>query len=146
MMEVDVPRAADAEVLLEIEDVRKAFRGRRAFREIASRAPVPQLVALDGVSASVRRDRTLGVVGESGSGKSTLAKAIVRLVEPDAGSLRFRGQEILTANAEQLRRVRRLVQLVYQDPYSSLNPRLAIGDAIMEPALVHGLVDKGGRE
>jgi len=98
------------------------------------------------VSLSLAANETLGIVGESGSGKSTLAKAIVRLVEPDAGSIRFRGQEVLSADREQLRRIRRLVQLVYQDPYSSLNPRLTIGEAIMEPALVHKLVDKGGRE
>ncbi len=144
--ETNVAQAGEPELLLEIEGVRKAYRGRRGLGAALRREPAPRLMALDGVSASVRRERTLGVVGESGSGKSTLAKAIVRLLEPDEGSIRFRGQELLTAGHEELRRVRRQVQLIYQDPYSSLNPRLAIGDAIMEAAQVHGLVDKGGRE
>ena len=135
---------ADPPPLLEISELRLAFRGRRVVREALRGAPAPELVALDGVSASVQRKRTLGIVGESGSGKSTLAKAIVRLIEPDAGSIRFRGREITTASREDLRSVRRLVQLVYQDPSSSLNPRLTIGDAIVEPARVHGLVGRDG--
>jgi oligopeptide transport system ATP-binding protein len=132
--------------LLEIGDLRLAFRGRRGIREVLRRAPTPELVALDGVSASVQRERTLGIVGESGSGKSTLAKAIVRLIEPDEGSVRFRGSEITTASREELRSVRRLVQLVYQDPSSSLNPRLTNGEAIIEPARVHGLVGRDGEQ
>jgi oligopeptide/dipeptide ABC transporter ATP-binding protein len=101
---------------------------------------------LDGVSASVRHHRTLGIVGESGSGKSTLAKSIVRLIEPDGGSIRFHGKDVLGAGRDELRHFRRLVQIVYQDPYSSLNPRLTVGTAILEPARVHGLVDKAGEK
>jgi oligopeptide transport system ATP-binding protein len=136
----------DPSPILVIEDVRKAFGARLALGEVLRGSPPPRLVALDGVSASVHRNRTLGIVGESGSGKTTLAKAIVRLVEPDGGSIRFKGQEILTANGAELRRIRRLVQLVYQDPYSSLNPRLKAADAILEPAEVHGLIGKKERE
>ena len=94
------------------------------------------------VSLVLERGETLGVVGESGSGKSTLAKAIVRLVEPDDGSIAFNGQDVLRLGRPALTDVRRRVQLIYQDPYSSLNPRLSIADAITEPARVHGFAPR----
>jgi oligopeptide/dipeptide ABC transporter ATP-binding protein len=126
---------------LELRDVRKSFFLRRSVGELARRAAPRGLVALDGVSLSLARGETLAVVGESGSGKTTLAKVIVRLVEPDAGEIRFDGADVARAGARRLKDVRRRVQLVYQDPYMSLNPRLAIGDAITEPAQVHGFVE-----
>ena len=137
--------SAAAGEVLRFTDVRKSFAPRRRLGDAARGRPAPRLVALDGVSGVVQQDRTLGIVGESGSGKSTLAKALVRLVAPDAGSIRFRDREILTARPEELRRVRRQVQLIYQDPYSSLNPRVAVGDAIIEAATVHGLVSRADR-
>jgi oligopeptide/dipeptide ABC transporter ATP-binding protein len=131
---------------LELRDVRKSFFLRRGVGELARRAAPRGLVALDGVSLSLRRGETLAVVGESGSGKTTLAKVIVRLVEPDSGEIRFDGADVVAVGPRELKDVRRRVQLVYQDPYMSLNPRLAIGDAITEPAQVHGFVDgRAGR-
>jgi oligopeptide/dipeptide ABC transporter ATP-binding protein len=104
------------------------------------------LTALDQVDVSVKAGGTLGVVGESGSGKSTLARCIMRLYEPDEGSITFDGQDVLAAQNGSLRALRRSIQMVYQDPYSSLNPRIRVGDAVAEPARVHGLIERGEEE
>lgn len=133
-----VTRAGD-DVVLEIEDLHVTFGGRRTMSEVLRRSVARRLMAVDGISVDVRGSRTLGIVGESGSGKSTLAKALVRLIEPDAGTVRFRGEDILKAGDERLRQVRRMIQLIYQDPASSLNPRMTIADAIAEAARVHEL-------
>jgi oligopeptide/dipeptide ABC transporter ATP-binding protein len=134
------------ELALEVDGLRKVFYGHRSLGAVVKRAKRPELVALDGVSVSVRREHSLGVVGESGSGKSTLAKAIVRLLEPDGGVVRFQGEDVTAADHERLRQFRRRVQLIYQDPASSLNPRLTVGEAIIEPARVHNLIPKGGED
>jgi oligopeptide/dipeptide ABC transporter ATP-binding protein len=99
-----------------------------------------RVVALDGVSVAVATREVVGLVGESGSGKTTLARCLVRLIEADSGQVAFDGWDVFGANASELRRIRRRMQLIYQDPYSSLNPRLRVGEAIGEPARVHGLV------
>src|SRR5262249_24849649 len=110
------------------------------------RGEAPRAVAVDGVSFTVARRETLGIVGESGSGKTTLARCLIRLIEPDAGSIRFSGIEVTAASQADLQQIRRRVQMVLQDQYSSLNPRVKIGDAIAEPALVHKVVDGSGRK
>jgi oligopeptide transport system ATP-binding protein len=130
--------------LLEVSDLEKRFSVPRSLRELARARQASSVQALDGVSLTVARHETLGIVGESGSGKSTLARCIVRLYEPDAGSVRFDGIDVLRADRRTLRAVRRRVQLVYQDPYTSLNPRLSIRDAVAEPARVHGLTTRAG--
>ncbi len=101
--------------------------------------PRRQVHALDDVSLTVRAGETLGLVGESGSGKSTLARLIVRLLKPTAGEILFEGREIGGLGEDELRPLRRHLQMVFQDPYSSLNPRLAAGSAVAEPMLLHGL-------
>jgi oligopeptide/dipeptide ABC transporter ATP-binding protein len=131
-----------AEPLLVAERVVKSFPGRRPWSAAMRRRPVPRLVAVDQVSMAIARHETVGLVGESGSGKTTFARCLIRLVEPDAGDIRIAGIDVRGADAGELRRVRRRAQMVFQDPYTSLNPSLTIEEAVGEPALVHGLVDR----
>jgi oligopeptide/dipeptide ABC transporter ATP-binding protein len=100
-------------------------------------------MAVDGVSLAVGRRETLGVVGESGSGKTTLGRCIIRLVEPDSGTVTYSGVDVTGANRSELQAVRRRMQMIFQDPYASLNPRLRVGRAIAEPAIVHGVIARG---
>src|SRR5207302_9985010 len=102
--------------------------------------------AVDDVSFSVEPEETLGVVGESGCGKSTLARLILRLLEPDAGTVMFLGGDLLAAGRARLKRLRRDMQLVFQDPHASLNPRMTIEDAVAFSLLVHGTPRAEARE
>jgi oligopeptide transport system ATP-binding protein len=105
---------------------------------------VGDLQAVDGVSLSVQRGETLGLVGESGCGKSTLARAVIRIYDPTDGSLHFDGQDITHLKGEALRQLRSRMQMIFQDPYASLNPRMTIGGMLEEPMRVHNI--KRGRE
>jgi len=102
------------------------------------RRTVGHVHALNDVSFDVADGETLGVVGESGCGKTTLGRSVMRLVEPDSGSVVFDGREVLTASDRELHDLRRHLQMVFQDPYASLNPRLPVGDIVGEPLAVHG--------
>ena len=135
-----------ADSLLSVEGLTKRFADRRRVTDRVRGRESGVLTALDEVDVSVKAGETVGVVGESGSGKSTLARCIVRLYDPDAGSITFDGQDVLAAQGAGLRALRRSIQMIYQDPYSSLNPRLRVGDAIAEPARVHGLIERGEEE
>ncbi|WP_063729265.1 ABC transporter ATP-binding protein [Streptomyces sp. RTd22] len=115
--------------LLEAVALRKEFRGRR-------RTP---LVAVDDASLTLHAGETLGIVGESGSGKSTLARLLAHAHPADGGTIRLRGEDVTRPSRTALRALRRQVQMVFQDPYASLNPRMTVGDIIGEPLLVHGL-------
>jgi len=104
-----------------------------------SRAAAVTVRAVDGIGFEVRAGEAFGIVGESGCGKSTAGRAILRLIEPDAGEIVYRGQDVRAASGAALRALRRRLQIVFQDPYSSLNPRRSIGRALAEPIEVHGL-------
>jgi oligopeptide/dipeptide ABC transporter ATP-binding protein len=131
---------------LHVAGLTRTFRARRRARDLRLRGGGQRLVAVDDVSLDLGAGETLGVVGESGSGKTTLARCIVRLVEPDAGVVRFGGVDVMRADRAALRAVRRQIQVVFQDPYSSLNPRLTVADALGEAALVHELVKRSGAD
>ena len=123
--------------LLEVEDLHVVF-GRSSFADLIRRRR--QVVhAVNGVSLTLRRGETLGLVGESGCGKSTLGRAMLRLVEPQSGKVRFKGADVLSMNREELFAFRRKAQMVFQDPFSSLNPRLTIGETLAEVFRVHRL-------
>ncbi len=130
-----VGRAADASapVVLELKNLSKTYidRGWLAKRR--------EVHAAAGVNLEIRRGQTLGIVGESGSGKSTVARCVVRLIDPTGGEVLLKGEDIATLSASQLRPLRRKVQIVFQDPYRSLNPRRKVGDAIIEGPLNYGL-------
>ncbi len=119
--------------LLEVKDLRKYFPVKRGFGERVA------LRAVDGVSFEIRRGETLGLVGESGCGKSTVARLILRLVEPTAGEVYFGKTSVFQTNKEELRQLRRKMQIVFQDPYSSLNPRMPVEEIVGEGLTIHKL-------
>jgi peptide/nickel transport system ATP-binding protein len=128
------PPAAEAPPILEVEGLTTRFPAEKRFLGRARRL----VHAVENVSFALGRGETLALVGESGCGKSTTGRSIIRLVEPSAGSVRFEGEEVLAARGPRLRRLRRSIQMIFQDPYASLNPRKLVGSAIAEPMLVHG--------
>ena len=128
------------ETLVAVKDVKKYYRLQKGF---FSRKSL-WVKAVDGVSLEIRKGETLGLVGESGCGKSTLGRLILRLEEPDEGTILFEGRNILEADAEGMKALRRQVQVIFQDPYSSLNPRKKVSSIIGEPFAIHGLA--GGKE
>jgi oligopeptide transport system ATP-binding protein len=128
--------------LLQVRDLRKEFPVRSGFLiERVSHT----INAVDGVSFEIEEGKTLGLVGESGSGKSTTGYCILQLLKPTAGTVRFKGQELTTLGREGIRRMRREMQIVFQDPYSSLDPRMTVGDIVSEPLEAHGVGTRRNR-
>ncbi len=130
--------------LLEVEALVKDFPGPR--RLLGLGPPRSVVRAVDGVSFAIERGRTLALVGESGCGKTTVARTILRLTEPTAGRVRFDGVDTLALDGERMRALRRRLQMVFQDPYGSLNPRMRVRDTVREPLEIHGLVARGQRD
>ena len=126
--------------LLDVRHVSKSFPVRRSALDAVRRRPLQRLNAVVDVSLSVARGETLGIVGESGCGKSTLARCLVRLLRPEQGEVRFDGQDALAITGDARRTFNRRVQMVFQDPYGSLNPRMSVGDALAEALAVHRVV------
>jgi oligopeptide transport system ATP-binding protein len=130
-MAAESPNETNA--LLEVRLLRKLYPvATGAFTQSSKRT-----VAVDGVSFSLTRGETLGIVGESGCGKTTLARMLLRLVEPDSGEIFFRGDDWLGAHGTVLRALRRKMQMVFQDPVASLNPRMRVGEIVGEPLAIH---------
>jgi oligopeptide transport system ATP-binding protein len=136
---------ADAPAL-SVRDLTKRFSMRRTLAGRIRHEPHQWLTAVDGVSFDVRRGETLALVGESGSGKTTMARCLVRLYDADAGSIHFDGTDIGTARGEELFRLRGRMQIVFQDPYTSLNPRFTVGATIAEAGRVHKRVGADGEQ
>jgi ABC-type oligopeptide transport system ATPase subunit len=126
--------------LVEVSHLVKDFvRGSGLFRTGTA------VRAVDDVSFSIDEGETFGLVGESGSGKTTTGRCIVRLVEPTSGTIRFRGDDVLSLSRQRMRETRRHMQIVFQDPYSSLNPRMRAGQIVEEPLIIHRLGDRAAR-
>ncbi|MDA1184362.1 MAG: ATP-binding cassette domain-containing protein [Acidobacteria bacterium] len=134
---VSTPAERESTTLVDVRHLVKHFVRRRGFQR------TPSVVkAVDDVTFTIREGETFGLVGESGSGKSTLARCLLRLVEPSSGEVYFRGEEIRRFSAPRLRQARRDMQIVFQDPYSSLNPRMRAADIVEEPLIIHELGSK----
>lgn len=127
---------AQDNILLEVRDLKMYFP---ITRGVILQKVAGMIKAVDGVSFAIRRGETYGLVGESGCGKTTTGRSILQLYRPTAGQVFFEGQDLTKISGEALRRIRRKMQMIFQDPYASLNPRMTVGDIIGEPLEVHGL-------
>jgi oligopeptide transport system ATP-binding protein len=127
---------AEQEVLLRVKDLKKHFP---ITRGIVIQRQVGAVMAVDGISFDVHKGETLGLVGESGCGKSTTGRTILQLYRPTAGEVHFEGTDLVQLKGEELRRMRRRMQMIFQDPYASLNPRMTVGNIVGEPLEVHGI-------
>jgi ABC-type oligopeptide transport system ATPase subunit len=126
--------------LVEVRDLVKEFSRKRGLL-----APISVVRAVDGVSFTIAEGETFGLVGESGSGKTTTGRCILRLIEPTSGHVRFRGEDVLAFSSSRMRHARRDMQIVFQDPYSSLNPRMRVGAIVEEPLIIHKIGSKTER-
>jgi len=131
-----------SETILKVENLKKHFpvRGGVLLRQVAS------IHAVDGVSFEIKQRETLGLVGESGCGKTTLGRTILRLIEPTAGAAYYMGRDVFKLKGKELRKLRLEMAMIFQDPYTSLNPRMTISDIVGEPLAIHGLAKGAEKE
>jgi ABC-type oligopeptide transport system ATPase subunit len=134
-------RESESRPLLEVRDLVKHF----PIKKGVFQRTVAHVKAVDGVSFSLARRETLGLVGESGCGKTTVGRALLRLIEPTSGSVLFDGRDVCAMGRAELRQLRRRVQIIFQDPYGSLNPRMTIGAIVGEGPLIHGMGTRAER-
>src|SRR4051812_42926235 len=135
MLEAQASASQSSVPVLEVANLKKHF----PIRQGLLRRTTGNVYAVDGVSFSIRAGETLGLVGESGCGKSTVGRTILRLIEPTDGSIKINGEEITTLDRSALRPYRRQMQIIFQDPFSSLDPRMSAGEIVGEPLRVHGI-------
>jgi peptide/nickel transport system ATP-binding protein len=121
--------------LLEVKNLRVYFSKKNFWGKL-----IKEFKAVDDVSFEIRKGETVGLAGESGCGKTTLGRTLIRMIEPTSGHIFFEGRDIADVPKEELRRMRKKMQIIFQDPYGSLNPRISIGSAIQEPLKMHGLL------
>jgi oligopeptide/dipeptide ABC transporter ATP-binding protein len=142
-VDTPTPPPAAKPALLEVTDLFKHFpvRGGGLFRR-----NVGEVKAVSGVSFSIASGETLGLVGESGCGKTTTGRAVLQLIKPTSGSVRFDGTELTELDPGDMRKMRRQIQVVFQDPFASLDPRLPVGEAIAEPLQIHGIRDRSAQQ
>src|SRR5712671_5432594 len=126
--------------LLSIRDLVKVYQTDEGMFGKTKR----EVKAVNGVSLDITEGETLGLVGESGCGKTTLGRMLLRLIEPTSGSIAFNGEDVLGANGSQLRRLRRDMQIIFQDPFASLNPRMRVEEIVTEPLVIHGTTASNG--
>ena len=134
--------SSPAAPVIEVEDLKKHFPVKKGLL----RRTVGHVYAVDGVSFTIGEGETLGLVGESGCGKTTAGRAVLRLIEPTSGSIKVEGREITGLSKAEMRPYRREMQIVFQDPYSSLNPRMSAGDIVGEPLQIHGMAPQQRRQ
>ena len=138
---VDSSRNQEQAPLLRVTDLKKHFP---LFRQTLVKRPIDPVKAVDGITFELDRGETLGVVGESGCGKSTAGRTVLRLLEPTSGTIEFDGEDVTRAGKDRLRKLRREMQMIFQDPYGSLNPRQTIGSIIAAPFEIQGIKPPGG--
>ena len=138
MADEKLTQQVEQEAILEVRNLRKCF----PIKKTMTGKVTQELIAVDNVSFKLMPGETLGIVGESGCGKTTLGRTILKLHESNGGQIFFDGQDITNLKSSQMREIRKKMQIIFQDPYSSLNPRITVGDAIMEPLRVW---NKGGK-
>lgn len=130
------------EAILEVKDIKKHY----PIEAGIIKSKTSYLKAVDGISFAIKKGETMGLIGESGCGKSTVAKLLTRLEEPTSGSIKFKGSDILGFNRAKMKQFRKNVQMVFQDPYSSLDPKKTVGSIIREPLVIHGVGTKAEQE